>query len=592
MSVRRLLAAWPSLITSVVLVASACGSDETASSSPCKQGEVTCSDDGYELKSCTGGTWQIAHCMRDEMKLCESGQCVEPWKYGAPSWRKCEAEPLATQESLGQKAKDYENLARRVHVHPDLRWMSGFQLPCKTVQCPPGQDPPCTDCSQPAVDPDDATYQDVEQWLSGENDGLWSALYLTSQAFRWAVTRDPEALAMLNTLLDGQKTRMGVTGVPGIYTRQFVPPNVPAIACPDDLTHYIPDVEKDDNQWVRVGEDGCVQTVDPETMQFVSSTHCGLEAYKGYCWLDNVSIDEYSGHMLSHAAVAALVDDPGVRAKNAALLQQIGRHFVDYDFELQDWDGRRTEHGKIWAGNVLSGFMAAMTWGFMKAVAAGTEDPEFARYIDECLLLRSETGEPCIDKLGVATKGYDQLIGQSGVFLGCMSNWNNFSMHMLSLQTLLLLEKDPALREVIQAALDQDLWNNPSTDFPPRVQHNAFWDFIYAASKKLGPGSDGPALDAVEDAFCMLRQFPPTQADRSVQCPPDKCTPVCEDRFDRPMTNYARTAAERCAATFVWWGSPYSTAECEGNARVIRQPAGYLLPYWMGRYYGFIAEND
>ncbi len=571
--------------------AGACGSREL-NEPACQDGQVTCSEDGYELRTCQDGAWQVTHCMRVEMKLCEDGQCVAPWQYGSPVWPTCEGEPLATPESLRDKAKGYEDVAQRLHVHPDLQWMNSVELPCKVVDCPDGEDPPCTDCSQPEVSVGEATYQDVKRWLSGENDGLWSALYLTSQAFRYAATGDAEALAMLDVLLDGQRVRMEVTGVTGLYTRRFVPPNIPGLDCPQDSAEYIPDVEKDDNQWVRIGDDGCVQTVDPDTMQFVSSTHCGLEAYRGYCWLDNVSIDEYSGHMLAHAAIAALVDDPGIQDKNAALLQKLGRHFVDHDFELHDWDGRMTEHGKVWAGNVVSGFMAAMTWGFMKAVAVGTGEPEFHDYIDECLLLRSETGEPCIDETGVATKGYDELIGHSGVYMGCRSNWNNFSMHMLSLYTLLLLEKDPELREVIQDALERDIWNNPDTDIPLRIHHNAFWDFIYASSKKLGPRSDGPAHDAVEDALCMLRQFPASQVQRTVTCPPDKCVAVCEDRFGDPMTDYARPVAERCAATFVWWRSPYEVDECEANPRVIRQPAGYLLPYWMGRYYGFIRDTD
>ena len=271
---------------------------------------------------------------------------------------------------------------------------------------------------------------------------------------------------------------------------------------------------------------------------------------------------------------------------------QLGRHFVDHDFELIDWDGRRTEHGKLWAGNVLSGYMAAMTWSFMKAVAEGTGEPEFSDYIDQCLLLRSETGEPCINEVGVATKGYDELIGVSGVFFECSTNWNVLSMHMLSLQSLLLLERDPAMREVVQESLTNDMWNNANTAFPIKIQHNALWDFIYAASKKLGPQSDGPAFEAVEDGVCMLRQFPASQARRAVDCPDDKCVAACDDRFGRPMTNYVGPMAERCATTFVWWGSPYDINDCEEDKRIIEQPEGYLLPYWMARYYGFIGETD
>ena len=99
-------------------------------------------------------------------------------------------------------------------------------------------------------------------------------------------------------------------------------------------------------------------------------------------------------------------------------------------------DKRYKIHGQVLEKNMASneitikhdeipGFMAAMTWGFMKSVAEGTGEQEFKDYIDQCLLLRSETGEPCIDRTGVATVGYDELIGTSGVYLECRSNWNN-----------------------------------------------------------------------------------------------------------------------------------------------------------------------
>jgi hypothetical protein len=50
--------------------------------------------------------------------------------------------------------------------------------------------------------------------------------------------------------------------------------------------------------------------------------------------------------------------------------------------------------------------------------------------------------------------------------------------------------------------------------------------------------------------------------------------------------------AERCMGTFVWWGSPYDIDDCTEDKRNIQPPADYLLPYWMGRYYGFISESD
>jgi hypothetical protein len=66
-------------------------------------------------------------------------------------------------------------------------------------------------------------------------------------------------------------------------------------------------------------------------------------------------------------------------------------------------------------------------------------------------------------------------------------------------------------------------------------QNNAFFDFIYAAGKALGPTSDGPAHEAVKNGVCMLRQFPAHKLQTALSCPTDKCVQVCDDRFGEPM---------------------------------------------------------
>ena len=57
-----------------------------------------------------------------------------------------------------------------------------------------------------------ATWRDVERWESGPNDGLWNALYIAAEAYRYGATRDPEALDRLRVLLASQEKRMRITG--------------------------------------------------------------------------------------------------------------------------------------------------------------------------------------------------------------------------------------------------------------------------------------------------------------------------------------------------------------------------------------------
>jgi hypothetical protein len=570
-------------LLAVPLVASlvaGCGGSE------CAADLAECSADALTLTVCEEGKRVVIACMVDHGQLCEGGACVDPWHYGAPTFDRCAGEPQATAESLRDKMLYFEDRARQLHLNPGLRWITPVTLPCNGA-----------DCTEPAVAEADATWRDVATFHSGENDGLWSSLYLAAEAFNYTVTRDAGALEAIKVLLAGEVDRMRITGVPGNFTRQYIPPGVAGVACPTDPQSYVPDVEKDDNKWVRVGAGGCVETYDATASDWVTSTHCGLDDYVGWCWLDNVSKDEYSGHMFALGAVYALVDDAEVQATAADLLGQVARHLVDNRLAVVDWDGRVTEHGHFWAYALddWPSFNAAMTLAFFKMAAVATGDATFADWYDNCLLQRGGERD-CLSRPPESPRPYVDYLPESSLYVGehsCKSNWNNFSMHALSLHNLIWFEHDPATRAAVQRHLEQDFFAPADKTWPLKDQHNAFFDFVFAAQKALGPGSTGPALDAVADGVCMLRQFPASKHRRAVACPPEKCVLAdCTDRFDDPILDYARPVAERCTSTFVWWGSPYDTGDCTEDRRSIEPPTDYLLAYWMGRYYGFIGESD
>lgn len=574
------------LVTTLALFAALAG---------CKE-ECTprCSDDGYVLYGCADGAPVTISCMRDEGRVCEDGACVDPWRFGAPAFGTCPSDPHATVESLAEKASYYDDIALRLHVHPELGFALNVVLRGREVACGAGESPPCFDPSEPAVPERDATLADVERFASGENDGLWSALYLTSQAYRYAVTGSSEALETIRLLLAAEERRMRITGVPGIFTRQLIPPGIDGVACPTEDREYTTDAEKDDNRWVQVRDDGCVWVVDRETSAWTKSDHCGLEAYAGSCWLDNVSKDEYSGHMLALVAVFRLVDVPEVRSSAARMLEQVADHLVQNNLTLVDWDGRVTEHGRFSpiALDDFPGFNAAMALAYVGAGAAASGREDLREFYRRCLLQR-DGGAEC---LGFADpEPFTAFLSAPGMYVGsegCGSNYNNISMHLLTLHTLLWIERDPPVRELVQASLDTDVMRKEGE---PRViigQKNALFDFIWAAGKRLGPGDEeGPAFAAVEDGICQLRQFRASQSVPTIVVDPVRHAPYCKNRFDRDVSRYPRETWERCPSTFVWWGDPYSLSECTENRRDIRQPSGYLLPYWMGRYYGFIGPE-
>ena len=562
---------------------------------PCVDGAKKCSDDAYAATACESGEWKRVECMRDFGMLCDSGECVEPWRYGSPAWPKAEDEPRSTKESLAEKAAYFEEQAVRLHLHPKLKWINPVVLPCAKADCAPGQNPPCLDCSKAEPQEEMATWRDVESWLSGENDGLWNALYTAAQAFKYAVTRDEQTLKNIKLLLEGEVTRMKITGVPGLLTRQYVMPGIPGLSAPEDLSHYTVDADKLNNKWVRIGDEGCVWSVDPATMQWQKSDHCGLEEYAGWKWLDNVSKDEYSGHMFMLAALSQLVEDEEVRATVADMAGQVGAHMVRNGMDFTDWDGRVTEHGKIRAGVMddFVGFNAAMALSFIKVAHAASGNEKLDKWYRDCLLQKSGK-VVCIKGKNEPARDYTKYLPTNGFFRGfegCYSNYNGVSMHMLSLFDLIWLERDPELKEIYQQTLDADVMRAEGQPRAVINQNNAWFDFMWAAMKRVGPGSDGHAYGAVDNGIRMLKQFPARKRLQEIKCPPDKCKPYCEDRAGRQTGNYARPIAERCVRHFVWWGDPYGLGDCEADPRIVQPPQDYLLAYWMGRYFGFISED-
>ncbi|NOZ00613.1 MAG: hypothetical protein GXP54_01825 [Deltaproteobacteria bacterium] len=558
----------------------------------CQADAWECSKNGYVLRTCVNGAWVEEKCMLDQGRLCEQGACVDPWRYGSPQWGTCPDDPLATKESLAEKAAYYDAISVRMHIHPKAGWIMSGRIKKVETTCPEGQDPPCY---KPAVPESEATWKDIEAYWSGENDGLWSGLYLASQAFRYAVTKDADVLKTIKQLLDGEVVRMKITGVPGVFTRQYVPPDVPGLSCPTDLKSYVPDVEKDDNKWVRIGDGGCIQVVDGDTMQWVTTDHCGLDEFAGWCWLDNVSQDEYAGHMFALGALFKLVDDPEVQTIAKDLIEQVGVHLMEHDLAFVDWDGRVTEHGKLWVTSIADspGFLAAESLGFIKMAIEATGREDLRDFYDNCLLKKAGE-DPCLHwPLESAVKPYTDFLNlmllYNGPNGGCKSNFNNYSMVMTYIYNLLWFEHDPAVRGIMQDVFDTEVmrFNSPRALI---VQKNAWFNFMWAALKRLGPGSDGPDFQAVEDAVCSLREFPASkhlQAHNTY----DKYQHFCEGRLGGSQTEFPIPVAERCVHKFLWWGGPYSREKCNEVDYDVHFPGDYLLTYWMGRYFGFISKD-
>lgn len=138
-----------------------------------------------------------------------------------------------------------------------------------------------------------------------DNDGLWTAMYLGGEAFRYAVTKSPEALANCRESLNAMERLYSVNPVKGFPSRSF-----------ERKGYALHDRDK-----------------------WIAAPHPEWE------WKSTTSSDEAIGHIFVFGVMAELIDDADIRSMSIALIDSLMQHIVDNNFYMVDWDGKPT----LWA---------------------------------------------------------------------------------------------------------------------------------------------------------------------------------------------------------------------------------------------------
>jgi len=238
------------------------------------------------------------------------------------------------------------------------------------------------------------------------------------------------------------------------------------------------------------------------------------------------------------------------------------------------------------------GYLALLAMDYILLAAEASGRADLRNFYDNCLLQKGPEPVECLPwpfEKPVSYLDYADTLMHFMPPDGCQSNFNNHAMLHSGMFTLIWYEREAQTREFVQNVFDVDVMraDNPKAGLN---QLNSWYNFMWAAAKKLGPQSDGPAYQAVDQAICMLKQFDASKASPEKNSA-DLYPHYCEGRLGNSMAEFPIPLIHRCPRTFSWWGNPYNRHSCSRKSWDIRQPADYLLAYWMGRYYGFIPPD-
>ena len=363
--------------------------------------------------------------------------------------------------------------------------------------------------------------------VPSDNDGLWTALYLASQSYRYAVTGSQEARDWANQAFDAIEWLEAVTTVDGFPTKAIVEKDGDTGS---DAVSWYPSA---DGEWL----------------------------WKGDC-----SSDEIDGHMYGYSIFYDLAADETYKERIVSLVHRIMDHIIGNGYLIIGKDGKRTRWG-VWAPEYLNG-----PWRAQR----GLNSLEILSHLKSAHHI---TGDDRYDEAYrdlIENHGYAENARHVKLTIPGHVNHSDDELAFISYYPLLKYETDQGLRSIYLESLETS-WQEE------RPERNPWWNYIYGAVT-------GNACDAGEAAR-TLREIPLDLIDWPIRNSHRLDVRLDAERGRKGELQSIGVLPYDELPALKWNANPYAL---DGGGSATREDDGtyFLLPYWMGRYYGYLEGAD
>jgi len=391
---------------------------------------------------------------------------------------------------------------------------------------------------------------DVNTWQprDDDNDGQYTGMYLAMESFRYAVTKDADAKANAKKAFEALRLLQTVTGKTGFVARTVIPCTWTKMADPNKkITN---------RQWAEMVVE------NPREKRVETRWHPSGDGK--WLWNGDTSSDEITGHMFGYLFYYDLVADEAERRQVSRHIQNIIDYIIDGGYVLKDLDGAHTKWG-VWSPEMLNndpdweperGINSVEILSYLKLAYHVSGE---SRYQNEYLKLLYE-------------HDYAGNVRHAKTTNPTWRTHIDDELLALAWPCLLMHEDEPKLRRLYRESLDH-WYAAVKADCSP------FFEFIYGVCSGQTPQLQ-ISIDYLRDASLDLIRWTVDNSRR------EDIRIVRTPEWENLQTNRLLPPSER--GVIRWDENPWIAVQGDGG-NTESDSVWWLLPYWIGRYYGYIS---
>lgn len=410
-----------------------------------------------------------------------------------------------------------------------------------------------------ALEHEGVVSEDEGYVCTGDNDGLWTGLYLGALCFEYACTKDPEVRAAAHRSLLAMIKLTEITGIEGFTARSI---------------RYI-------------DEAGYGTGVRHEWHHTADKDGNELE------WLGETSSDEMVGHFYAYSNYFDLVADDEEKKLIASVVKKILDHILDNKFRLVDTDGVPTTWAN-WDPDLLNN---DHKWIYEK----GTNSLQILTFLKAGYHITGDKRYEDAFEYLIRDKHFAMNLMQYKILDGHLLHIDdNHDFLMISL--LMRYVDDPKLRSVFAMGLTHH-WDDE------KAEHNAFFNFVYGActgeqcdiETSVDELADYPMDQILWTLYNSWRDLDWDMRPTEVGMIPQLYHPLPahERRINSCDSNRFIAdsgIAGKAERLFTKSDDPTAFTMFPGtgddHGMYLMACTNYTHPYWFARYYGLIEEAE